>query len=113
MQFCNVFLQKVALIPDLHARVSEMQGVLNQLLHDVQKISEHLSIKPTENHVHAEIPRSVSPSRQMQLDHESQPWRSMENQGQKFNSQRQSEAGTERRGKNIIINSKNKDAVIV
>jgi hypothetical protein len=67
-----------------------MQGVLNQLLHDVRRISEHLSVTPTEG----------GPSRPVDVDHVSQPWRSRENQGQVLNSQRQSETRTERRGKN-------------
>lgn len=38
--------EKVALIPTLQARVNEMHGVLNQVLYNVKRISEHLSIQP-------------------------------------------------------------------
>ncbi|XP_022333075.2 uncharacterized protein LOC111130362 isoform X1 [Crassostrea virginica] len=38
--------EKVALIPELHAKCNEMHDVLYQLLRNVERISEHLSLQP-------------------------------------------------------------------
>ncbi|XP_061173665.1 uncharacterized protein LOC133182836 [Saccostrea echinata] len=81
--------ERIALIPDLYARVNEMQGVLNQLLHNVQRISESLSINPPVAHVTPTVQRPFTrlSKRQEEPDDVSQSWRSLENQDQRLNQE--------------------------
>lgn len=43
------------MIPTLQARVSEMHGVLNQVLYNVKRISEHLSIQPPSAQIRPQV----------------------------------------------------------
>lgn len=47
------------MIPTLQARVSEMHGVLNQVLYNVKRISEHLSIQPPSAHVRPQVQQQM------------------------------------------------------
>lgn len=47
--------ERVAMIPTLQARVSEMHGVLNQVLYNVKRISEHLSIQPPSAQIRPQV----------------------------------------------------------
>lgn len=51
--------ERVAMIPTLQARVSEMHGVLNQVLYNVKRISEHLSIQPPSAHVRPQVQQQM------------------------------------------------------
>ncbi|XP_062617094.1 uncharacterized protein LOC134278812 isoform X2 [Saccostrea cucullata] len=94
-QFLARMEEKIALLPDLYARVNEMQGVLNQLLYSVQRMSESLSINPPVAHVTPIVQQPVRlTKRQEEPEPEdiSQSRRFVENQGQRSNQGQRNES---------------------